>query len=330
MSSDTGDNASWEEKEIGRLNQMIEMEEDGIREQWCVSNSIVRPRSPRNFLSSPALSQEFQNHSLVAGTSESPNSTAAADSSRLPEVFKKWRENIVWRRRFNFVALQNYLEQDLDGTEGNHGEKCTDGRERTEELGGNDQESELNAAFLDDSDEEDGDLEYYDCLEPMSDDDCFFYDTLLQEDMLDHDNNPVEKAKDNEPFFGDHLFNNPLRALEDQESDSESHPPKPIKPAKPHPKSFSLSKTPIKRFLAKKIKSKRRKSVPNGPGQFVGAAGDQILVLIVNGINTTGVPPTRGEIELWRHGRYRKFGQYVSFSSPLRHCWSYYQGDERR
>ncbi|KAF7868450.1 hypothetical protein EAF04_004982 [Stromatinia cepivora] len=303
---------------------MIEMEESGI----------VRPRSPRNFLSSPALSRESQSYSLAAGPSESPNSTAESDSSRLPELFKKWGENIVWRRRFSFIALQNYLKQALDGNEENYDERCTDRRGTTEELGGNDQESELSAAFLDDLDEEDGvggedkdgNSEYYDCLEAMSDDDYFFYDKILQEETLDHDNKP----KDNESFFGEHLFNNPLQALEDQENNSESHLPKPIKPSEPQRKPFSLSKTPIKRFLAKKPKGRRRTSLPNGPARFVGAPGDQILVLIVNGINTTGVPPTRGEIELWRHRRHWKFGQYVSFSSPLRHCWSYYQVGERK
>ncbi|KAF5876192.1 uncharacterized protein Bfra_002594 [Botrytis fragariae] len=329
--------AEWADKEISKLNQLIAKEENEMREEarsTRVSNSIDRTQSPRNFLISKSPSLPHQVH--VAETPESPRTTTESNSSQMPDILGQWG-SLETYSRFNFEALQHALKQALTGSQRNDDCKYADQMESTAETGTKDQESELEAAFLKDSDEEDegaeedGDEdweEYFDCEENLIDEDYFLHDRGLREEMSEYINDQAERSsEEDEPQFAAHLFSNPLQSLDDQENNHDASLPKSTKPNKPSEKRSSqklqkLSRTWVTRFLAKKAKSRRRR-MPRGPGRFIYPSSDNVLLLLMNGINTNGARPTRGDTELLRHQRHRKSGQYVSFSSPLRHCWTY-------
>ncbi|TGO89232.1 hypothetical protein BPOR_0119g00190 [Botrytis porri] len=238
------------------------------------------------------------------------------------------------------VSNSHALQQVLTGGQRNDNSKRTDQMESAAETGANNQESELEAAFLKDSDEEnegvedDGDEdweEYFDCEEKLSDDDYFLYNIDLREGMSEYINNQAERSSEveDEPQFAAHLFSNPLQSLEHQENNRDASPPNSNKPNKQSEKRppQKLSRTWVTRFLAKEAKSRRRR-MPRGPGRFIYPSSDNVLLLLMNGININGARPTRGDTELLRHQRHRKSGQYVSFSSPLRHCWTYISCEE--
>lgn len=211
--------------------------------------------------------------------------------------------------------------------------------ESTPDTGAEDQQSELEAAFLKDSDEEnevveeDGDddwEEYFECEEHLSDDDYFLYDRDLREGMSEYINDQTERSSEDEPQFAAHLFSNPLQSLEDQENNYDASSTNTTYSKKPSEKHSSkkLSRTWVTRFLSKKAKSRRRR-MPRGPGRFIYPSSENVLLLFMNGINTYSARPTRGDTELLRHQKHRESGQFVSFSSPLRHCWTYISCEEK-
>ncbi|KAF7899203.1 uncharacterized protein EAF01_008416 [Botrytis porri] len=343
MSHGTEVEGDWADKEIANLNQLIAKEVNEMREEaglTRVSNSINRTQSPRNFLTSTSPSQSQPHHqAYVAEPLESLQTTAESSSSLMPDILGH-SGSLEAYSRFNFEALQHALQQVLTGGQRNDNSKRTDQMESAAETGANNQESELEAAFLKDSDEEnegvedDGDEdweEYFDCEEKLSDDDYFLYDIDLREGMSEYINNQAERSSEveDEPQFAAHLFSNPLQSLEHQENNRDASPPNSNKPNKQSEKRppQKLSRTWVTRFLAKEAKSRRRR-MPRGPGRFIYPSSDNVLLLLMNGININGARPTRGDTELLRHQRHRKSGQYVSFSSPLRHCWTYISCEE--
>ncbi|KAI9647340.1 hypothetical protein NHQ30_003725 [Ciborinia camelliae] len=319
MFPNAGNKVDWEEKEIESFNQPVEKEETEVRDEWCLSersNPIERPGAPRNFLNSPSLSRPAFAHSPKVSDSQKP--TVGPYSSRSSDALKQWGEDLGGRRRFDFDALQNALKQALNNTGGSSDDKGADDGEEIEGVCEGDQESELKAAFLDDDEEEEEGEEYHDAVDKLSDHDVIFYDKIFQERTGDLDTLAEDAPEENEPFFEEHLFNDPLQALEDQENGFDGRLPRSFKPDRPEENSFSLSKTWLTRFKA--MKPKRTHRMPNRPGRFVNLSSKQVLVLIVIGIDTNAARPTRGESKLRRHP---KFGQFVSLSSPLRHCWTY-------
>ncbi|KAF7959877.1 hypothetical protein EAE96_001480 [Botrytis aclada] len=339
MSHPTEVEAEWADKEISKLNQLIAKEENEMREEARlspVSNSIERTQSPRNFLTSTSPSQSHQ--ASFAEPLESPQTRAESNTSQMPDILGQLG-NLETYTRFNFAALQHAFKQVLIGGQKSDEDKQADQMESTAETGANDQESELEAAFLPDSNEEnegvkdDGDEdweEHFDCEENLSDDDYFLYDIGLRDGMSEFINVQEERnPEEAEPQFAAHLFSNPLQSLEDQENNHDATPPTSTKPDKPAKKCSDkkLSRTWVSRFLAKKAKSRRRR-MPRGPGRFIYPSSEYVLLLLMNGISINGARPTRGDTELLRHKRHRKSGQYVSFSSPLRHCWTYISCEE--
>ncbi|KAF7927870.1 hypothetical protein EAE99_005247 [Botrytis elliptica] len=331
--------AEWADKEIAKLNQLIAKEENEMREEACltrVSDSIERTQSPRNFLNSTSPSKPYQ--ATVAEPLESPQTTTESNSSQMPDILGQLG-SLETYSRFNFEALQHALKQALTADQRKDDGRPANQIESTEEAGANDQESELEAAFLKDSDEEnegveeDGDEdweEYFDCEENLSDDDYFLYDRGLRDGVSEYINEEEEQGpEEDEPQFAAHLFSNPLQSLEDQENNYDASPPNLTNLKNPSDKLFSqkLSRTWVTRFLAKKAKSRRRR-MPRGPGRFIYPSSDNVLLLLMNGIDINGARPTRGDTELLRHQRHRESGQFVSFSSPLRHCWTYISREE--
>ncbi|TGO22538.1 hypothetical protein BPAE_0164g00250 [Botrytis paeoniae] len=308
--------------------------------QWIYRwSTIDKTQSPRNFLTSTSPSRPHQ--VTVAEPLESPQTTAESNSSQMPDILGQW-ESLETYSRFNFEALQHALKQALTGGQRNNDGKPANQMKSTAETGASDQESELEAAFLKDSDEEnegveeDGDEdceEYFDCEENLSDEDYFLHDRGLQEGISEYINDEAEqKPEEDEPQFAAHLFSNPLQSLDDQEHNHDASPLNSTKPNKPSEKRSSqklqkLSRTWVTRFLAKKAKSRRRR-MSRGPGRFIYPSSDNVLLLLMNGININGARSTRGDTELLRHQKHRKSGQHVSFSSPLRHCWTYISCEE--
>ncbi|KAA8573809.1 hypothetical protein EYC84_005365 [Monilinia fructicola] len=216
------------------------------------------------------------------------------------------------RCRFDFEMLRNALEETLDTTRGDGKENADDNSGTIEELGANEEDSLLKITFLEVSEEEHGNVE-----ENVSDEDYLYHDETPQREVPGHPN-PWTAEQAEEPLFKENLFENPLQALEDQENGLDIRLAEQSTPATPKITPCLLSRTWLTRFLARKPKGRRR--MPNRPGKFVSPPGSQLLSLIVHGIRTNGVRPTRRDIELQRHPA---LGQYVSFSSPLRHCWTY-------
>ncbi|KAF7884869.1 hypothetical protein EAF00_010687 [Botryotinia globosa] len=334
MSYHTEVDAEWVDKEIAKLNQLIVNEENEMIEEARVSrvlNSIERTQSPRNFLTSTSPLLPRQAH--VSWSLESPQPAAESHSSQMPNVLGQWG-NLEKYNRFNYEALQHALKQVLTGGQRKDDDKSADQMESTADTGAKDQQSELEAAFLKDSDEEnegvedDGDddwEEYFDCEEELSDDDYFLYDENLREGMFEYINDQTEGvSEENEPQFAAHLFSNPLQSLEDQENNYDASPTNSTNPKAASEKSSckKLSRTWVTRFLAKKAESRRRR-MPRGPGRFIYPSSEDVLLLHMNGIKINGARPTRGDTELLRHQKYRESGRFVSFSSPLRHCWTY-------
>ncbi|TGO69933.1 hypothetical protein BOTNAR_0005g00150 [Botryotinia narcissicola] len=337
--SDLGMDAEWVDKEIAKLNQLIANEENEMIEEAHVSrvlNSIERTQSPRNFLTSTSPLIPLQAH--LSGSPESPQPTAESQSSQMPDVLGQWG-SLETYNRFNFDALQHALKQALIGGQRMDDEKNADQMDSIADTGVEDQQSEPEAAFLKDSDEEnegvedDGDddwEEYFDCEEELSDDDYFLYDSNLREGMSEYINHQTEEiSEEDEPQFAAHLFINPLQSLEDQENNYDASPTTSTNPKEASEKSSykKLSRTWVTRFLAKKAKSRRRR-MPRGPGRFIYPSSEDVLLLLMKGIKINGARPTRGDTELLRHQKHRESGQFVSFSSPLRHCWTYISCEE--
>ncbi|TGO43309.1 hypothetical protein BHYA_0002g01140 [Botrytis hyacinthi] len=335
--SDLGMEAEWVDKEIAKLNQLIANEENEMIEEARVSrvsNLIERTQSPRNFLTSTSPLLPRQAH--VAGSLESPQPTAESQSSQIPDILGQWG-SLETYNRFNFEALQHALKQALTGGQ-RKDDKRADQMESIVDTGAKDQQSELEAAFLKDSDEEnegveeDGDddwEEYFDCEDELSDDYYFLYDRVLREGMSEYINDQTERISEDEPQFAAHLFSNPLQSLEDQENNYDASPTDLTNPKTASEKRSSkkLSRTWVTRFLAKKAKSRHRR-MPRGPGRFIYPSSENFLLLLMNGIKINGARPTRGDTELLRHQRHRESGHFVSFSSPLRHCWTYISCEE--
>ncbi|CCD53162.1 hypothetical protein BofuT4_P121810.1 [Botrytis cinerea T4] len=315
MSHNTELEAEWVDREIAKLKQLIAKEENEMRDDARlsqVSNSIGRTQSPRNFLTSISLPRPRQAHILAASeTSESPQQIARSNSSQMPDILGQWG-SLETYSRFNFEALQHALKQALTGGQRNNASTCAGQVESTAEMEANDQESELEAAFLKDSDEEieddgeDGDEdwdEYFDCEEKLSDKDYFFYDGVLQEELSGYQNNQTGRSSGgDESKFAVHLFSNPLQSLEDRENSVDVGRPNSTKPNKPPNK---LSRTWVTRFLAKKHKSRPHRK-PRGPGRYIYPSSGDALFLLMKGINVNGARPTRGDTELLRHQRHRK------------------------
>ncbi|TEY81818.1 hypothetical protein BOTCAL_0031g00100 [Botryotinia calthae] len=339
MSYNTELEAEWADKEIAKLNRLTAKEENEMRDEARlsqISNSIGRTQSPRNFLTSMSLPRPHQAHILE--TSESPQTIARSNSTQMPDNLGQCG-SLETYSRFNFEALQHALKQALIGGQRNDVSTRAGQVESTAETEANDQESELESAFLKDSDEENEDgyededenwEEYFDCEEILSDKDYFFHDGVLQEELSGYQNNQAERGSEgDESEFAAHLFRNPLQSLEDQENNVAFSPPNSTKPNKPPKKSSSrkVSRTWVTRFLANKQKSRPRR-MPRGPGRYIYPSSGDVLLLLMKGININGARPTRGDTELLRHQKHRKAGQYVSFSSPLRYCWTYISCEE--
>ncbi|KAF7942826.1 uncharacterized protein EAE97_006280 [Botrytis byssoidea] len=339
MSYHTEVDAEWVDKEIAKLNQLIANEENKMIEEARVSqvsNSVERTQSPRNFLTSASPLLPLQTH--ISESLESPQPTAESQSCQMPDVLRQWG-SLETYNRFNFDALQHALKQVLIGGQRMDDERNADKIDSIADTGAEDQQSELEAAFLKDSDEENEGVEddrdddweeYFDCEEELSDDDYFLYDGNLREGMSEYINDQAEEiSEEDEPQFAAHLFSNPLQALEDQENNHDASLTNSTNPKEASEKSSykKLSRTWVTRFLANKAKSRRRR-MPRGPGRFIYPSSEDVLLLFMNGIKINGARPTRGDTELLRNQKHRESGRFVSFSSPLRHCWTYISCEE--
>ncbi|KAK6609271.1 hypothetical protein H4I96_03202 [Botrytis cinerea] len=324
MSHNTELEAEWVDREIAKLKQLIAKEENEMRDdarlsQVSNSNAITKKFPDLNFTTATAPSTYTSSIRNIKIT------TANSQIKLISNARHSWTMgSLETYSRFNFEALQHALKQALTGGQRNNASTCAGQVESTAEMEANDQESELEAAFLKDSDEEieddgeDGDEdwdEYFDCEEKLSDKDYFFYDGVLQEELSGYQNNQTGRSSGgDESKFAVHLFSNPLQSLEDRENSVDVGRPNSTKPNKPPNK---LSRTWVTRFLAKKHKSRPHRK-PRGPGRYIYPSSGDALFLLMKGINVNGARPTRGDTELLRHQRHRKAGQYVSFSSPLR------------
>ncbi|QSZ33963.1 hypothetical protein DSL72_005543 [Monilinia vaccinii-corymbosi] len=218
MSVETINEEDWKKRELKRITRFTEMDEIAMRRGWSLSDVLklmYRPSSPRNFLSSPPFSQVVPEHSL--GVSARSESTVQSDSSQRRR-FADRVEDLEGRHMFDFEALRNPFEEDLDPTEGVGDDGLNAESERT--IGGledSEQESVMKATFLDDSDEDDEDEEAGDAEESSSDEDYFYDAIIFRRETSDHQNPlVVEELQDEEPLFAEDLFADPLKALEDQ------------------------------------------------------------------------------------------------------------------
>ena len=256
-------------------------------------------------MDSPSLPWSLQ--ARLAELSESPRSSVLSNTHHLLGV---WKQDLAWSR----VLDLDVLEQALDDIERNNEDTDVDQDEKIDLLAESGPASKPKATVRD----EDEAQKFYGKDDKLSGEDVI-YDTFSQEDMNDDSNHQAEIQNDiDEPLFVSYLFSNPLQALEDQENGIDVCLPRSLKPVSLLESPFQVSKTWLTRFLTKKPRCRRR--MPGGPGKFVVPSGSQALLLIVYGISINGVRPTSGETVLRQH---RKLGRYVSFSSPLRHCWTY-------
>lgn len=234
----------------------------------------------------------------------SSNTDLRSDQSQSLETLEQWEEDLGRHFVFDFRAVQDVLGQALNPTVTNYDEQTVDNSE---------------IKVLEESDqnfEEDDDEEYHDLNESLNDTGDILDENIAREETADQQDSILEQyTEGDEPFFGENLFTNPLQALEDQENDRDINLPAPFPPPETQDES---RETWITRFLYRR--SNRTRRLPRGPGRFVNPPGSQVLFLIVHGIETIGAQPKRGDTALRYHPT---LGRFVSFSSPLRHCWSY-------